>query len=147
MCIGAPQGGTSGYFVVHQRAPESETNCQVTILSITRLTPAVFCQLCTGPHLPPHAELNEMNKAPQPLSGSPSNPHPAPSPGLSQVSPPLLTSLRRRPVTPPTSLLTQNWASGQCCDVNTEQWSGNAFSTHKPFGKRASFCGHHGPAI
>ncbi|KAM3615524.1 uncharacterized protein V6R79_003497 [Siganus canaliculatus] len=40
----------------------------------------------TGPHLPPHAELHEMNKAPQPITGSPSTPHPAPSPGLSQPS-------------------------------------------------------------
>ncbi|XP_060902127.1 eukaryotic translation initiation factor 4 gamma 1-like isoform X3 [Labrus mixtus] len=40
----------------------------------------------TGPHLPPHAELHEMNKAPQPITGPPSNPHPAPSPGLSQPS-------------------------------------------------------------
>ncbi|KAM6970131.1 eukaryotic translation initiation factor 4 gamma 1-like, partial [Aplochiton taeniatus] len=32
----------------------------------------------------PHAELHEMNTAPQPITGPPSNPHPAPSPGLSQ---------------------------------------------------------------
>ncbi|XP_075330157.1 eukaryotic translation initiation factor 4 gamma 1 isoform X6 [Odontesthes bonariensis] len=42
--------------------------------------------LCTGPHPPPHAELHEMNKAPQPITGPPSVPHPAPSPGLSQPS-------------------------------------------------------------
>lgn len=44
--------------------------------------------LYTGTRLPPHAEPHEMNKAPQPITGSPSNPHPAPSPGLSQVSEP-----------------------------------------------------------
>ncbi|KAI1893865.1 hypothetical protein AGOR_G00128060 [Albula goreensis] len=31
-----------------------------------------------------HAEPHEMNKAPQPIAGAPSAPHPAPSPGLSQ---------------------------------------------------------------
>ncbi|XP_070399456.1 eukaryotic translation initiation factor 4 gamma 1 isoform X6 [Nothobranchius furzeri] len=43
--------------------------------------------LYTGPHLPPHADLHEMNKAPpQPITGPPSTPHPAPSPGLSQAT-------------------------------------------------------------
>ncbi|KAK2846861.1 hypothetical protein Q5P01_009860 [Channa striata] len=42
--------------------------------------------LHTGPHLPTHADLHEMNKAPQPITGPPSTPHPAPSPGLSQPS-------------------------------------------------------------
>lgn len=45
----------------------------------------VSADLYTGPHPPPHAELHEMNKAPQPITGPPSSPHPAPSPGLSQV--------------------------------------------------------------
>ena len=44
-----------------------------------------FLSAHTGPRLPPHAEPREMNKAPQPITGSPSAPHPAPSPGLSQV--------------------------------------------------------------
>ncbi|KAK1790687.1 hypothetical protein P4O66_014551, partial [Electrophorus voltai] len=33
---------------------------------------------------PPHAEPREMNKPPQPITGPPSVPHPAPSPGLTQ---------------------------------------------------------------
>ncbi|KAF4076278.1 hypothetical protein AMELA_G00212570 [Ameiurus melas] len=38
---------------------------------------------------PPHAEPREMNKPPQPITGPPSVPHPAPSPGLtSAVYPP-----------------------------------------------------------
>lgn len=34
---------------------------------------------------PPHAEPQEMNKPPQPITGPQSVPHPAPSPGLTQV--------------------------------------------------------------
>ncbi|CAL8337765.1 unnamed protein product, partial [Boreogadus saida] len=37
-------------------------------------------QVCVPP---PHAELHEMNKAPQPIAGPP---HPAPSPGLPQAN-------------------------------------------------------------
>lgn len=33
---------------------------------------SLFSDLCTGPRLPPHAEPHEMNKAPQPITGSPS---------------------------------------------------------------------------
>ncbi|XP_028319881.1 eukaryotic translation initiation factor 4 gamma 1 isoform X3 [Gouania willdenowi] len=42
--------------------------------------------LCTGARRVPHAELHEMNKAPHPITGPPSSPHPTPSPGLSQPS-------------------------------------------------------------
>lgn len=34
---------------------------------------------------PPHAEPQEMNKPPQPITGPPAVPHPAQSPGLTQV--------------------------------------------------------------
>lgn len=59
-----------------------QTHLTSSLLFIIFFSPA----LCTGTRLPPHAEPHEMNKAPQPITGSPSNPHPAPSPGLSQVS-------------------------------------------------------------
>ncbi|XP_024910633.1 eukaryotic translation initiation factor 4 gamma 1 [Cynoglossus semilaevis] len=42
--------------------------------------------LYTCPYPPPNAEPHEMNKAPQAVAGPSSNPHPAPSPGLSQPS-------------------------------------------------------------
>lgn len=66
-----------------------------TIVSASRIYKPLCVCVCDhffllsahkGPRLPPHAEPREMNKAPQPITGSPSTPHPAPSPGLSQVS-------------------------------------------------------------
>uniref|UniRef100_A0A4W6C1P0 Eukaryotic translation initiation factor 4 gamma 1 n=1 Tax=Lates calcarifer TaxID=8187 RepID=A0A4W6C1P0_LATCA len=58
----------------------------VWIFLLLNLLFSLCTDLYTGPHLPPHAELHEMNKAPQPITGPPSTPHPAPSPGLSQPS-------------------------------------------------------------
>lgn len=66
----------------------TECDCLVIFIGKYTFNPPVSplsSDLYKGPLLPPHAELHEMNKAQQPITGSPSTPHPAPSPGLSQV--------------------------------------------------------------